>query len=145
MPPCTGSNPVGFAHCTEPVSSDAELTRATNSTKKQWQGHNELKCRFPDGPTKTEPRPPPLIWHSLPRATRPPSPRSVSLGPPNDNLNSPLLLPAQRGLATHPLFPRSKGQVPFLRRRSVVCKANYVRHTDPEQHFSWWIRVPCSL
>jgi hypothetical protein len=24
--------------------------------KKQWKGHNELKCRFSDGPTKTEPR-----------------------------------------------------------------------------------------
>jgi hypothetical protein len=23
--------------------------------KKQWQGHNELKCRFPNAPTKTEP------------------------------------------------------------------------------------------
>ena len=30
--------------------------RYNKQHKKQWKGHNELKCRFSNGPTKTEPR-----------------------------------------------------------------------------------------
>jgi hypothetical protein len=47
--------PLFFFLATEPASSDAGLTGTTNSTKKQWKGHNELKTRFSNGPTKTEP------------------------------------------------------------------------------------------
>ena len=40
---------------TEPASSVTPLTRATKRKKKPRQGHNELKTRFSNGPTKTEP------------------------------------------------------------------------------------------
>ena len=38
--------PLLFFLATEPASGLRPLTRATNRKKKQWQGHNELKCRF---------------------------------------------------------------------------------------------------
>ena len=44
-----------FFLATEPVSSVTVLTRATKRKKKLRQGHNELKTRFSNGPTKTEP------------------------------------------------------------------------------------------
>jgi len=39
------------------VSSRAGLAHAANSTKKQWKRHSELKFRFPNRPTKSEPGP----------------------------------------------------------------------------------------
>ena len=44
-----------FLIATGPASSVTPLTRATKIRKKQWLGHNELKTRFSNGPTKTEP------------------------------------------------------------------------------------------
>ena len=44
-----------FFLSTGPASGVPPLTGTTNSTKKQWKGHNELKTRFSNGPTKTEP------------------------------------------------------------------------------------------
>ena len=46
-----------FFLATGPASSVTPLTRATKRKKKPRQGHNELKTRFSNGPTKTEP------WH----------------------------------------------------------------------------------
>jgi hypothetical protein len=45
---------------TEPSSGGRLLASATNSTKKQLEGRNELKYRFSDGPSKMsdEPLPP---------------------------------------------------------------------------------------
>ncbi len=47
---------------TGPASSVTPLTRATKRKKKPRQGHNELKTRFSNGPTKTEP-PGPSFFH----------------------------------------------------------------------------------
>ena len=44
-----------FFLATGPASSVTPLTRATKRKKKPRQGHNELKTRFSNGPTKTEP------------------------------------------------------------------------------------------
>ena len=49
--------PLLFFLATGPASSVTPLTRATKRKKKQRQGHNELKTRFSNGPTKTEPWP----------------------------------------------------------------------------------------
>ena len=57
--------PLLFFLATEPSSGGPLLTGTTNSTKKQWKGHNELKTRFSNGPTKTEPKTEPFDGRAI--------------------------------------------------------------------------------
>jgi len=65
-----------FLKPTEPSSVGILLTGSTNSKKKQWKGHKELKKCYSNGPTKTEPIPYPFSWEWLKRTygKRGPSP-----------------------------------------------------------------------